>query len=142
VFDVALWYEKADWYGIITTPNCQKIFEQSIKNRQIVKKMSKKFDEPVYLKGHFVKYPVPLKGGKTENLWVVSWPYQVIEEFEKKEKKGVTRDLVYNNFLPSENAKIERKRYNTNKFFNWYLDNIYDNVKQYEDKAREYLDSL
>jgi hypothetical protein len=65
VDDVAMWYEAANWIGVITTPRTNYMIDR-LGNRQF-EANGKKVDP-------FIKYDVPLKSGKPILLNVFNWP--------------------------------------------------------------------
>jgi hypothetical protein len=76
VNEAASWYEKADWIGIILTPKCGEVLEESfsifathgheigVSEEDLIKTLD----------GALVLYPVPLKGQKQKELWAIGWP--------------------------------------------------------------------
>jgi len=65
VDDVAMWYEAANWVGVVTTPRTNYMIDR-LENRKF-HAHGKEVDP-------FVKYDVPLKSGKSAFLNVFNWP--------------------------------------------------------------------
>ena len=65
VDDVAMWYEAANWVGVITTPKTNYMIDR-LGNRQ--------FGANGQQVDPFIKYDVPLKSGKSIFLNVFNWP--------------------------------------------------------------------
>jgi hypothetical protein len=61
ISDAAAWYDAPELIGIIATPNCGQFL--NIAN-----------ERSSFWGGDFVKYPVPLKGGVSKDLWITDWP--------------------------------------------------------------------
>lgn len=138
LLDAYNWYEKAQWAGIIATPDTSGLIEKFIKNGDTLD-----FAEHTM---SFVKYPVRLKENE-ENLYVLSWPYKIAVElmgekkltkkisgtnsfvtcqnisrnFKKKARKTVL-DLIEKIDRPRNREDIELKYRNTKEFVHWYFD--------------------
>ncbi len=64
--DAASWYEKAEWMGIIATPDCSKKMSCHFASNHLKHKE--------YLEHYYIEYPVPIKNIGRLNLWSVAWP--------------------------------------------------------------------
>ena len=113
VSDVAHWYERADWAGVIATP-CLGIrlslFKEIFRKKFQVATMSAWFDQ----------YDVPLAGGGKHKLWAICWPstYYQVEDPEKV--VATARENFFSALqkfpIPMDAAK---KFSNTIEFFDW-----------------------
>ena len=64
VSDAAAWYEKADWAGVMSTPYTKNMLDYEFMWA----------DGNVHPGGYFLEYPVPLKGGRSIDLYTLDWP--------------------------------------------------------------------
>ena len=110
--EAAMWYDKAEWFGISATPSAKYFIE----------------DTGIAEEGDiFIRYPIPMKDGKTTDSYVISWPYfaslstKVLENIDDIYYESRTQLLE--SF--SSNKVIDKSSYlkydNTLKFF----DDIY-----------------
>ena len=78
----------------------------------------------------FVEYDVPLKSGKKEKLWAISWPYKFWDDSSKKDgnKEGPESELdrLFREALIP--CIPESKRLNSAEFFKWYGRKVYPNL--------------
>jgi len=118
IADAASWYEQAQWIGIVATPHCgmqlDLLYETKFRRRR-----------PHALDPWYVQYEVPLKEGRRETLWAVSWPAQY------RKKKYTLGSSDRGKFLRhvakfSVPLGTESKYWNTITFFDWYDANIGD----------------
>jgi hypothetical protein len=82
--DAASWYEKANWFGIIATPNCgfriPGFYEDLEKIRSGNETFTSGLEDYSEEQGlitsecSFIEYDVPLKSGETAKLQTIAWP--------------------------------------------------------------------
>lgn len=122
ISDAASWYEEADWIGIIATPYCgnhinalEEQFKHNTSGRSI-------------LRNSFCQYQVPLKNGKQKDLWVVSWPSQLLLKPNDSIPSFSPFALFYNLIKEYPIPKgIESKFKHTEDFFKYYLNDFNNN---------------
>lgn len=114
VGDAATWYEKAQWTGLIITPESEGVYENC----------KKQFDSPgPNLYPSFIKYDVPLKEDAKRTLYSFPWPSEyldVVAEYGKRNENTFYADI--SKISIPENA--ENKRVNSIEFFKWCKKNI------------------
>ncbi|MGA2903883.1 MAG: hypothetical protein ABSD98_08625 [Candidatus Korobacteraceae bacterium] len=133
VADAAVWYDRADWMGIIATPNCG-LRLSFLKER--IEASTERLDDATPLLGSwYVEYPVPFKDGTQRILWALSWPAQYLFDSHnpKGPKKAGRKKLpVFNGselfrFHISRfpvPAGTEGKFSNTTSFFEWFRKSV------------------
>jgi hypothetical protein len=103
IADAASWYEEADWLGIIATPSCGFLIDTSSGFNK-----SRNIDIFKWL----VKYPVPLKSGKTLLLFALNWPYDLFID----EKEVTANSLLSHIFETNIPKGTESKYFNSMNF--------------------------
>jgi len=83
--DAAAWHEQADWIGVIATPK-SSYFIDRMGNRHF-KNGDHRIDP-------FIKYPVPLKDGKTINLNALTWPAFLQAGYKDNSDLGIEKTLT------------------------------------------------
>lgn len=116
VFDVADWYEKADWVGAIVTPSCQS-YIGSVKAVSMHSPI-----RPIVSQECYIEYEVPLKNGGKEKLWAISWPYGFWENANKGEPVDMLNKCFCNALIP---GIPQSKRSNSVEFFRYYGRKVY-----------------
>ncbi len=124
VFNVAKWYEKADWFGAIVTPSCQSCIGSV--------KAEVSMHSPVRLivpQECFVEYEVPLKNDakcdiEKKKMWAISWPYGFCNEEDPEDML----DQCFCNALIS--GIPPSKRSNSVEFFKYYDREVYPAIKR------------
>lgn len=115
ISDCASWYESANWFGVVLTPNAglhQTALAESLKHHEPLKH--------VRLDQWFVEYSVPLSNGTKRRMWCSSWPWDVWRSPD-----------VHTNLTPLESLcellcdckmpkGTEDKYSNSIEFFNWF----------------------
>ena len=82
--DVAMWYEAANWIGVITTPKTNYLIDRF--NSVAFPVNGNKVDL-------FIKYEVPMKSGKPIRLNVFNWPGWMQNSY-KKEEGNVKQSII------------------------------------------------
>lgn len=105
--DAAQWYDKADWMGVASTPRTNNALEYYMSPKAL--------SEPEYI----LKYPVPIKGSSTLDLYCISWPGAFHNKTLLKQKKSprmyfleIFKDFI---FPVQATAKFE----NTKLFYDY-----------------------
>lgn len=102
VTDAAAWYEKADWFGLASTPRTNNIL-QSLYYR------SGSLSDPMFI----LKYPVPMKDGRAIDLYTVSWAGRFFQGNIKDPEKAFL-DLMQTLPIP---LGTESKHFNSQSYF-------------------------
>lgn len=116
ITDAASWCDRAEWAGVILTPNC------SLRLSSVIENASLDGIDKICYSIWFEKYGVPFKEGGTHDLWAISWPSTY---FQIEEDEHITRNLPKAEFL-DEIKKFaipfgaERKYANIVDFFDYY----------------------
>jgi hypothetical protein len=125
VADAAKWYEKADWAGLIATPQMGYAFDST--NEYLQTSEGKKLNPVAKLETAFVSYKVPLKS-QEQNLWSLAWfneyKASVLRQYPSRSAeigKYATVQFLRDMSLCSIAIGTEAKYENTIKFF---TDNI------------------
>lgn len=112
--DVAAWYEKADWIGVITTPRTNYCVDGYKEHR---------VRDRGYSIDHFVKYPVPGKNDTTFILNALNWPgllqLQCLTLSAEKSKSLTARgymEKMFSEQIDPFDAAVLTKYENTLKF--------------------------
>ena len=116
ISDVGMWFERANWIGIIATPRCGLQLEKlELTTKPIL------LD---YFPLYYVEYSVPLKDNRHFPLWVVSWPraYQIDAEFRGEDSAEFS--FLSDISQMSIPYGTEDKYLNTREFFKYYQKNI------------------
>ncbi len=143
VKEVADWYEKSEWMGVVATPSCENVInklEKCLENPNYVYELFGKPRKPGEILNvenlepalwpFFVKYKVELKSCY-KTLFALSWPLKFIEQYShlhtgwKKyygEKQNPSKLLCSLMKKCQSNEEGVEKRKNTREFFEWYYD--------------------
>ena len=122
IADVASWYEKADWSGIIATPRAGHLLDFCVRSCL----SEKNFDVPL-IERTFVQYDVPLKGS-CRRFWCVAWP-EFLSNLKLLDEQRVTAFYARVAKFTSIPFGTETKYSNTLTFFEWYWKEVYPKVK-------------
>ncbi|MBN1593300.1 MAG: hypothetical protein JW941_08670 [Candidatus Coatesbacteria bacterium] len=120
VADAAIWYERANWLGVILTPDCAK------RIRDYEKKMSSIYIGKNILSHSIVNYAVPLKNGETLDTRVLAWPFKFLTKgYDPASKNAVSfilNETVFPDVLATYSAPsgTELKYENTLAFYDHY----------------------
>ena len=114
--DVANWYEKADWIGVITTPRTNYIVDCFGHTHIGV---------GTFAIPQFIRYPVPMKSGPPISLNAFNWPI-IYQEMRTAEQKSIARRFR-SLFADQENfdERVMKKYENTLSFIDFSV-NSYD----------------
>lgn len=111
--DVAMWYEAANWIGVITTPKTNYMIDRFPRS-------------PFVINGHkvdpFIKYDVPMKSGKPIWLNVFNWPGFIQNSYTEKNgiKQAMIKAFSLQGFI---DASVHEKYEHTLKFIDHALSN-------------------
>lgn len=101
--DAASWYEKSDWFGLASTPQTNNILESLFYEGR------SKLADPMFV----LQYPVPMKDGRTIDLYTVSWAGRFFHDTAKYPEKTFLHTMQK---LPIP-LGTESKHFNSKKYF-------------------------
>ncbi len=76
ITDVASWYDKADFIGVVATPKCGQHLSYMDTNRGEPLR-SREGEDRLTWDWCFQNYDVPLQNNSTRKLWAVNWPHLI-----------------------------------------------------------------
>lgn len=109
VADAASWYEKADWFGLTSTPRASNLISFLHTSEPNL------IDE-----GMLIKYDVPMKDGKKLNLHCLSWPARFFFDHQKASLVQYL-EIISKLDIP---LGAEKKYLNAQEFFNFVIENL------------------
>jgi len=108
--DVASWYDKTEFIGVVATPQCGQLLSY----RKLNPVTEDSTDEKMFKRefdASFQKYDVPIKGNSTQKLWVVNWPNKITSK--NQDRLGWYFDRTRKLSIP---FGTEQKYENTERF--------------------------
>lgn len=107
--DAAEWYERAEWLGVIASPRCAGLLEE----RGVQ-------TSPALVNQFFVRWRVPLKNGRSREMWALAWPRSLLES--PRRPRPDYREWLLAAFEECGMSRETRGKYaNTIAFFDDYV---------------------
>jgi hypothetical protein len=143
VDDASDFFEKADWIGVIQTPDCERKYLSYLNTtaeRESVRlgRVISLNDVIQHYRFLFWRYPVPLSVKKTEffssqkdsfslkkDFFVSSWPVMAC----KKEPEVSISNILLEKSI-SEKPQHQTKYYNSYQFLEWYRNKFWEGLKR------------
>ena len=123
ITDAKEWYEEADWIGVVATPTL------GMKLCLYEEKYLQANDDKCSIFPYFTRHKVPLKDGRKEKMWVLSWPREYIEKH--KDTKLSPRLHFLSDMAEFQIPRSASSKYkNTLDFFDCY-------ARQYSNRQKE-----
>lgn len=109
VADAASWYEKADWFGLASTPRASNLLNYLYSSRPDLGE-----------DGLLIKYNVPMKDGRKHHLHCLAWPARFFFDYQKISKTQYL-EIISKLDIP---FGTEAKYLNAQDFFNFVVEDL------------------
>lgn len=108
ITDAAEWYDELDAIGVIASPKLGMLIEKDAPDERLSTEGS-----------FFTKAQVPLRGGRTEDMWMVAWPDMAAIWTKTADARCRHQLLSWLQHFQMPRG-THQKYLNTLKFFDWY----------------------